>query len=87
MSKPQVLLLDEPSFGLAPVLVSEVFHLISELNQTGISILLVEQNAHRALQIAHRAVVLESGRIVLAGTPQQLTENAALARAYLGVDI
>ena len=68
MSRPQLLLLDEPSLGLAPLLVKEVFHIITLLNQRGVTILLVEQNAAAALQIAHHGYVLETGRVVLAGS-------------------
>ncbi len=86
MSRPRVLLMDEPSMGLAPVLVEEIFDTIKELNETqGLTILLVEQNAHMALQIAHRGYVLETGRISITGTAKELAENPEVQRAYLGM--
>ncbi len=86
MSRPRVLLMDEPSMGLAPVLVEEIFDTIKELNETqGLTILLVEQNAHMALQIAHRGYVLETGTISIAGTAKELAENPEVQRAYLGM--
>ena len=86
MSRPRVLLMDEPSMGLAPVLVEEIFDTIKELNETqGLTILLVEQNAHMALQIAHRGYVLETGRISISGTAKELAENPEVQRAYLGM--
>ena len=84
MSRPQLLLLDEPSLGLAPLLVKEVFHIISLLNQRGVTILLVEQNAAAALQIAHHGYVLETGRVVLAGSGADLLAHPQLQAAYLG---
>lgn len=87
MSQPQLLLLDEPSMGLAPLLVREIFALIREINRTGTTILLVEQNAHMALSIAHYGYVLETGRIVLAGPAQELAANPQVQQAYLGGDI
>jgi len=84
MSKPKLLLLDEPSMGLAPILVQEIFNIIKEINETGTTILLVEQNAHMALQIADRAYVLETGRIVLSGTAEELAEAEEVRKAYLG---
>lgn len=85
MSRPTLLLLDEPSMGLSPILVEEIFRIIQEINSQGTSILLVEQNALMALQIAHRAYVLETGRIVLEGTAKELRESARVKEAYLGV--
>jgi branched-chain amino acid transport system ATP-binding protein len=85
MSRPTLLLLDEPSMGLSPILVEEIFHIIQEINSQGTSILLVEQNALMALQVAHRAYVLETGRIVLEGTAKELRESARVKEAYLGV--
>lgn len=85
MSHPTLLLLDEPSMGLSPILVEEIFRIIQEINQQGTSILLVEQNAHMALSIAHRAYVLETGRIVLSGTAKEVAENPMVKAAYLGV--
>lgn len=84
MSEPKLLLLDEPSLGLAPFLVLEIFKIIQEINQQGTTILLVEQNAHMALQIAHRGYVLETGRIVLSGSASELYANEEVKKAYLG---
>jgi branched-chain amino acid transport system ATP-binding protein len=84
MGRPRLLLLDEPSMGLAPVLVEQIFETIGEVNRQGTTILLVEQNAAMALSIAHRGYVLETGTIVLAGTAASLAENADVRRAYLG---
>jgi branched-chain amino acid transport system ATP-binding protein len=85
MSRPDLLLLDEPSMGLSPILVEEIFRIIKEINSQGTSILLVEQNALMALTIAHRAYVLETGRIVLEGTAREVAENPQVKAAYLGV--
>jgi branched-chain amino acid transport system ATP-binding protein len=86
MARPRVLLLDEPSLGLAPKLVDEVFHIIQRLNQElGMTALLVEQNARRALAIAHRGYILESGRIVLEGTAAALADNPDVKEFYLGL--
>jgi len=84
MSRPRLLLLDEPSMGLAPMLVQEIFSIISEINRSGTTILLVEQNAHMALRIAHRAYVLETGSIALAGSARELMDNPEIQRVYLG---
>ncbi|MDW7674826.1 MAG: ABC transporter ATP-binding protein [Bacillota bacterium] len=84
MSRPKLLLLDEPSMGLAPLLVQEIFSIIKELNQEGTTILLVEQNAHMALSIAHKGYVLETGRIVLAGDAKELAASEEVKKAYLG---
>ncbi len=84
MSRPRLLLLDEPSLGLAPLLVREVFKIVSRLNQRGVTILLVEQNAAAALQIAGSGYVLETGRVVLAGSGAELLEHPQLKDAYLG---
>ena len=84
MANPRVLLLDEPSMGLAPVLVEQIFDKISDINRLGMTILLVEQNAAMALSIAHRGYVLETGSIALEGTAAQLSDNADVRRAYLG---
>jgi branched-chain amino acid transport system ATP-binding protein len=84
MARPKVLLLDEPSMGLAPVLVEQIFETIAEVNRQGTTILLVEQNAAMALSIAHRGYVLETGRVVLSGTAPTLAENTEVRRAYLG---
>ncbi|HEY8531012.1 MAG TPA: ABC transporter ATP-binding protein [Limnochorda sp.] len=84
MARPRLLLLDEPSLGLAPLLVRTIFDVIREINSQGTTILLVEQNAHMALSIAHRAYVLETGRIVLAGPADELRQSEAIRAAYLG---
>ncbi|HHV63481.1 MAG TPA: ABC transporter ATP-binding protein [Peptococcaceae bacterium] len=84
MSKPELLLLDEPSMGLAPILVKQIFEIIQEINQNGTTILLVEQNARMALSIANRAYVLETGKIVLAGDAKELMESEEIKKAYLG---
>jgi branched-chain amino acid transport system ATP-binding protein len=84
MSRPKLLLLDEPSMGLAPLLVQGIFSIIRELNQEGTTILLVEQNAHMALSIAHQAYVLETGRIVLSGDAKELASRPEISEAYLG---
>ena len=84
MADPDLLLLDEPSMGLAPLLVEEIFSIIQEINAQGVSILLVEQNAQMALSIANRAYVLETGRIVLEGSAQEVADNPDVKVAYLG---
>lgn len=84
MSRPRLLLLDEPSMGLAPLLVKEIFNIIKEINESGTTVLLVEQNANMALSIADKAYVLETGRIALAGTAQELVSSEAVRKAYLG---
>ena len=84
MAKPSILLLDEPSMGLSPLLVSEIFQIIEEINKKGTTILLVEQNAKRALSIANRAYVLETGRITLEGTGEGLARDERVRKAYLG---
>jgi len=84
MAKPQLLLLDEPSMGLAPILVKEIFSIIEEINQQGTTILLVEQNARMALMIAHRAYVMENGTIALSGTGKELSESKEVQKVYLG---
>jgi branched-chain amino acid transport system ATP-binding protein len=85
MSKPKLLVLDEPSLGLAPLLVKQVFEIITELNKNGITILLSEQNARSALRIAHHGVVMETGKIRFADTAKSLRENPVVQQAYLGV--
>lgn len=85
MCKPKLLLLDEPSLGLAPKIVSQIFEIVKKLNSEGMTILLVEQNANQALKIAHRAYVLETGRITLNGTGQDLLTNDEVRKSYLGV--
>ena len=84
MAKPKLLLMDEPSMGLSPILVREIFHIIKEINQQGTSILLVEQNAKMALEISHRGYVLETGRIVLQDNAADLLNNEKVIHAYLG---
>ena len=84
MSRPKLMLMDEPSMGLAPLLVKEIFDIIKEINREGTTILLVEQNAHMALSIAHRAYVLETGKIVLEGPAEDLARNEQVRKAYLG---
>lgn len=85
MSRPSLLMLDEPSMGLSPILVEEIFNIIKDINSQGTSILLVEQNAQMALSISQRAYVLETGRIVLSGTAKEIAENPQVKAAYLGV--
>ncbi len=85
MSRPRVLLLDEPSLGLAPILVDTIFQVLQEINKTGTTILLIEQNALKALKTAHRGYVLETGRIVQEGTTKELLESPDVQRAYLGI--
>ena len=84
MSKPKLLMLDEPSMGLAPILVEQIFDIIKELHQAGVTILLVEQNAQMALSIADRAYVLETGRIAMTGEASALLKNDDVRKAYLG---
>lgn len=84
MAKPKLLMLDEPSMGLSPILVQQIFDIIQELHRAGTTILLVEQNAEMALQIATRAYVLESGKIAVSGTGKELAESDAIKKAYLG---
>ena len=84
MSRPEILLLDEPSMGLAPMLVQEIFDIIVEINKNGTTVVLVEQNATMALQIAHRAYVLETGKIINSGKAADLLDNDDVKRAYLG---
>ena len=86
MARPTVLLLDEPSMGLAPVLVELVFKTIQDINAQGMTVLLVEQNAHMALSIAHRGYVLQTGRIVLSDSAKNLAENEMVRKAYLGLE-
>ncbi len=85
MSRPKVLMLDEPSLGLAPILVETIFTTIREINSEGTPVLLVEQNAHKALEVAHRAYVLETGVIVQSGTGQELLASEEVQKAYLGM--
>ncbi len=85
MSHPRVLLLDEPSMGLAPVLVEQIFEIIKEINEQGMTVLLVEQNALLALAIAHRGYVIQTGKIVLEDEAKALSENETVKKAYLGI--
>jgi len=86
MARPRLLLMDEPSMGLAPVLVEDVFDRIQEINREGTTILLVEQNAHMALQVADRGYVLQTGEIVLSDTAEGLRQNSMVQKAYLGME-
>ena len=85
MAKPKVLMLDEPSLGLAPILIETIFSIIREINAQGTTVLLVEQNAHKALEVAHRGYVLETGVIVQTGTGRELLESEDVQKAYLGM--
>ncbi len=84
MSKPSIILMDEPSMGLSPLYVSEIFDIITEINKSGTTVLLVEQNAKKALSIANRAYVLETGNIALSGDAKELMDNEQVKKAYLG---
>ena len=84
MSHPQLLMLDEPSMGLAPILVEQIFEIIQKLHQSGTTILLVEQNAQAALSVADRGYVLETGKVVMSGTGGELLASPAIKKAYLG---
>ncbi len=84
MSRPKLIMMDEPSLGLAPIIVQGVFEIVREINKQGMTILLVEQNANMALKAAHRAYVMETGRITLSGTGKELSENEEVKAAYLG---
>jgi branched-chain amino acid transport system ATP-binding protein len=85
MAAPRILMLDEPSLGLAPLLVEEMFRVVEDINRGGVTVLLVEQNTEHALAIAHRGFVLESGRIVLSGSGRELLANERVRHAYLGL--
>jgi branched-chain amino acid transport system ATP-binding protein len=85
MADPKLLMLDEPSLGLAPLMVEEVFRVIKEINASGVTVLLVEQNTQHALMLSNRGYVLEAGRVVLSGSGQQLLANADVRKAYLGL--
>ncbi len=84
MSKPRIILMDEPSMGLSPLFVSEIFDIIQEINKAGTTVLIVEQNAKKVLSIASRAYVLETGKIILSGEAQSLMNDDSVKRAYLG---
>jgi branched-chain amino acid transport system ATP-binding protein len=85
MAKPRILMLDEPSLGLAPIIVEAIFRVLREINRQGITILLVEQNVKESLDISNRGYVLENGRIVLEGAGKELLEHSHLKKAYLGM--
>jgi branched-chain amino acid transport system ATP-binding protein len=85
MARPKLLLLDEPSMGLAPIIVKEIFHIIKKINKEGTTVLLVEQNANMALSVAHRGYVLETGEIVAQGTVEELQNNDLIRKIYLGI--
>jgi branched-chain amino acid transport system ATP-binding protein len=85
MADPKLLLLDEPSLGLSPLLVKSIFDIITRINRQGTTILLVEQNVHQSLRIAHRAYVLETGRVVLTGKGEELLDDAHVKKAFLGM--
>ena len=84
MARPQILLMDEPSVGLAPLIVDEIFSIVKELNRDGITIFLVEQNAHKALEVADQFYLLEQGSVTLHGIPGEMNEEGVIHRAYLG---
>jgi branched-chain amino acid transport system ATP-binding protein len=85
MARPRLLLLDEPSLGLAPLVIRQIFDIIRRINADGTTVFLVEQNANQALKLAHRGYVLENGRVVLADTAERLLDNQEVRRAYLGI--
>jgi branched-chain amino acid transport system ATP-binding protein len=85
MSRPRLLLMDEPSLGLSPAVVEDMFRIIRTINERGVAVLLVEQNIHKALEMAHHAYVIEQGRIVSSGKPDSLLGNPRIREAYLGV--
>lgn len=87
MSRPKLLMMDEPSLGLAPLIVKEIFNIIQEIHRQGVTILLIEQNANVSLRIAHKAYVMETGRITLEGTGQELLANEEVKKAYLGESV
>jgi branched-chain amino acid transport system ATP-binding protein len=85
MSLPKLMMFDEPSLGLAPILVQEIFHIVRQINEEGVTVLLVEQNVRQTLAMCHRAYVLENGRVVLEGTGEALMANQHVKEAYLGI--
>ena len=85
MARPRLLMLDEPTLGIAPVLVQRIFETVAAINRDGVTVLLVEQNVRRALALAHRAVALENGRVVLSGPARELLADDRLKKAYLGM--
>ena len=84
MSRPKLMMMDEPSLGLAPLVIKEIFNIIRRINESGTTVLLVEQNANMALKVAHHAYVLETGRIKMEGSGKELLENEEIKEAYLG---
>jgi branched-chain amino acid transport system ATP-binding protein len=84
MSRPRLLLMDEPSVGLAPLVVAEIFSIVRQLHAEGVSIFLVEQNAHMALKVAQQFYLMEQGRVSFSGTPGELADDEVIQRAYLG---
>jgi len=84
MARPKIMMMDEPSLGLAPIIVEEIFDIIRLLNKEGVSILLVEQNARMALKVAHRVYLLEGGKVTFNGNPQEMQQDEVIQRAYLG---
>ena len=84
MSRPNILLMDEPSMGLSPIFVNEIFDIIRKVSESGTTVLLVEQNARKALSIANRAYVMETGRIILSGPAEEMLHNEQVQKAYLG---
>ena len=87
MAKPKILLMDEPSLGLAPLVVKEIFYIIKQLNEEGVTILLVEQNARMALKVAHMVYLLEKGKVSFSGSPEEIHQDEVIKRAYLGTEI
>ena len=87
MAQPKILLMDEPSLGLAPLVVKEIFTIIRQLNEEGVTILLVEQNARMALKVAHRVYLLEQGKVSFSGSPEEIHQDELIKRAYLGTEI
>ena len=85
MARPRLLLMDEPSLGLSPLIVADMFRIIRRINERGVAVMLVEQNIHQALEVAHHAYVIEQGRIVTSGKPEALLSNPKIMEAYLGV--
>ena len=85
MARPRLLLMDEPSLGLSPLIVADMFRIIGRINERGVAVMLVEQNIHQALEVAHHAYVIEQGRIVTSGKPEVLLRNPKIMEAYLGV--
>ncbi|HSW04494.1 ABC transporter ATP-binding protein [Aquabacterium sp.] len=85
MARPRLLLMDEPSLGLSPLIVADMFRIIRRINERGVAVMLVEQNIHQALEVAHHAYVIEQGRIITSGNPESLLSNPQIREAYLGV--